>query len=53
MQIIANAVIVPLALAALVTGVVSALGTTWGLLRHYWVVTKLVVVVIATVVLLL
>jgi hypothetical protein len=53
MQVIANAVIVPLAFAALVTGVVSALGTSWGLLRHYWVVTKLVVVVIATVVLLL
>jgi uncharacterized membrane protein len=46
-------VLVPLAIAALVTGIVQSLGTTWGLLRHYWVVFKLLLTVIATTVLLL
>ena len=46
-------VLVPLALAALVTGVIQGLGTHWGLLRHYWVVFKLTITVVATVVLLL
>jgi hypothetical protein len=31
----------PAAVATLVTGVLLSLGTTWGLLRHYWVATKL------------
>ncbi|MGP4016288.1 hypothetical protein [Saccharopolyspora sp. 5N708] len=35
----------PLAIATLVSGVVLSLGTKWGLLRHYWVVTKLVLTV--------
>ena len=29
--------IVPLALASLLTGFVMSLGTPWGLFRHYWV----------------
>jgi hypothetical protein len=45
-------VIVPVAFGALVTGIVSALGTHWGLFRHYWVVIKLVLTVIAVAVLL-
>jgi hypothetical protein len=45
--------IVPLALAALVTGLAMALGTPWGLFRHYWVVITLVLTILATVVLLL
>ncbi|WP_427016540.1 DUF2269 domain-containing protein [Pseudarthrobacter sp. P1] len=45
-------VIVPLALASLLTGVVSSLGTTWGLFRHYWVLIKLLITVLATAVLL-
>jgi DMSO/TMAO reductase YedYZ heme-binding membrane subunit len=53
MRVTAWAVLVPLALASLATGVLQALGTRWGLLRHYWVVTKLVITVIATAVLLL
>ena len=53
MQLVTNVVIVPLAFAALATGIVSSLGTSWGLLRHYWVATKLVVIVVATAVLLL
>jgi DMSO/TMAO reductase YedYZ heme-binding membrane subunit len=46
-------VLVPLALASLLTGLVQSLGTTWGLFRHYWVVFKLVINVFATLVLLL
>jgi hypothetical protein len=45
--------IVPLALASLLTGLVMALGTKWGLFRHYWVVISLVLTVLAAVVLLL
>jgi hypothetical protein len=45
-------VIVPLALASLVTGIVQSLVSVWGLFGHYWVVFKLVIAVIATVVLL-
>lgn len=46
-------VIMPLSIATLVTGVVQALGTAWGLLRHYWILYKLLLTAIATVVLLL
>jgi hypothetical protein len=46
-------VLVPLALTSLVTGLVQALGTTWGLFRHYWVVFKLLINVFATIVLLM
>ena len=45
-------VIVPLSLASLLTGVVMALGTPWGLFRHYWVLFSLVLTIFATVVLL-
>lgn len=46
-------VIVPLALAALLTGLVISLGTSWGLFRHYWVLITLVLTILSTVVLLL
>ena len=46
-------VLVPLALASLLTGLVQSLGTKWGLFRHYWVVFKLLMNVFATVLLLL
>ncbi len=45
-------VIVPLALAALLTGLVMSLGTPWGLFRHYWVLITLVLTILSTVVLL-
>lgn len=45
--------IVPLAIAALLTGVLMAVGTPWGLFRHYWVVISLLLTVLATVVLVL
>lgn len=46
-------VIVPFALASLVTGVLQSLVTTWGLFRYYWVVFKLLISVVATIVLLM
>ncbi|NUR33895.1 MAG: hypothetical protein HOQ30_07790 [Gemmatimonadaceae bacterium] len=46
-------VIVPLSLATLATGLIQSLGTAWGLFRHYWVIVKLVIAVLATFVLLL
>lgn len=46
-------VILPLALASLVTGLVQALGTAWGLVRHYWILFKLLLTAVATIVLLL
>jgi hypothetical protein len=45
--------LVPLALAATVTGLVQSFASPWGLLRHYWVVVKAVITVPATGLLLL
>jgi uncharacterized membrane protein len=44
--------LVPFAFASLVTGLIMSLGTPWGLFRHYWVLAKLLLTVIATLVLL-
>jgi hypothetical protein len=52
MDLIVQAVIVPLAISTLITGIVISLGTRWGLFRHYWVVLSLLLTVVATVVLL-
>jgi hypothetical protein len=46
-------VILPLSVASLITGLVQALGTAWGLFRHYWVLFKLLLTAVATIVLLL
>lgn len=46
-------VLVPLALGSLITGIVQSLATAWGLLRHYWVLFKLLINIVATIVLLL
>jgi len=53
MAVITWCVLVPVSLAALLTGVVQSLGTPWGLFRHHWVVMKLVLTVVAIAVLLL
>jgi hypothetical protein len=53
MEIIGWYGIVPLALAALLTGIVMSLGTAWGLFRHYWVLISLGLTVFSTVILLL
>jgi hypothetical protein len=46
-------VLVPLAHASLLSGIVLSLGTTWGLFRYYWIVLKLGITVFATVILLI
>jgi hypothetical protein len=46
-------VIVPLAFASLLTGLIMSLGTPWGVFRHYWVLAKLLITLLATVLLLL
>ena len=46
-------VIVPMCFATLTTGVAQSLGTSWGLVRHYWVLVKLALTLVATVLLLL
>ncbi len=43
--------LLPLAGSALLTGLVSALGTPWGLFRHYWVIIKLAITAFATAIL--
>ena len=52
MALLAWYVIVPLSLASLLTGLVQALGTQWGLVRHYWIVFKLVINVASNILLL-
>jgi hypothetical protein len=46
-------VLVPLSLASLLTGLVQSLGTKWGLLLHYWVLVKLMLNVVASIILVL
>src|SRR5262245_5964577 len=36
-------VIVPLACASMLTGLIMALGTQWGLFKHYWVLAKFLI----------
>lgn len=45
-------VILPLSLASLLTGLIQSLGTTWGLFRHYWILVKFLMTILATIVLL-
>ena len=52
LEIIGWFVIVPFSLAALSTGLVQSLGTQWGLFRHWWILLKLLLTIIAVVVLL-
>lgn len=46
-------VLLPLSVASLATGLIQGFGTRWGVVRHYWVVMKLIINVIATLVLVL
>jgi hypothetical protein len=52
MGLVVTWAIVPLAIASLVTGLVMALGTKWGIFRHWWVVISLLLTLAATLVLL-
>src|SRR5260370_33265299 len=46
-------VIVPFCFASLATGLIQSLGTSWGLFRHHWIVAKLVIALLATILLVL
>src|SRR5260370_37374929 len=52
MELTARLIIVPLCVASLLTGIVQALGTPWGLFRHHWIVAKLFINVASTIILL-
>jgi hypothetical protein len=52
MDLLVRYAIVPLALASVLVGIINALGTPWGLMRHYWVLVKLVLTLVAAGVLL-
>jgi hypothetical protein len=53
MEVLVLYVIVPLAFASVIIGTLNALGTSWGLARHYWVLVKLLLTVLAATVLLI
>ena len=53
MELSAWFVSVPFCLASLCTGLIQALGTKWGLFKHYWIVVKLFLTIISTIFLLL
>jgi hypothetical protein len=53
MDLITRFVIVPLSFAPLLTGPILSLGTPWGLFRHYWIIVKLVITILSTIILLI
>lgn len=54
MDLITRFVIVPLSiLPLLLTGPILSLGTPWGLFRHYWIIIKLIINILSTLVLLI
>jgi hypothetical protein len=53
MDLTAWFVIVPLSIASLASGLVMALGTSWGLFQYYWVLFKLLITILCTALLLL
>ena len=53
MEAVGLFVLVPFSVASLLTGLVQSLGTKWGLIRHYWVLAKLLINVVASLILLM
>ncbi len=53
MDLISRFIIIPFCLAALITGLIQALATPWGLFRYYWIVMKFGLAVLATIALLI
>ena len=53
MNLLARYIILPLSIVPLlVTGPLLSLGTPWGLFRHYWIVVKLLINILSTLILL-
>jgi len=42
MELLGTALVPPLAVGSLLTGILLGLGTAWGLISHYWVLAKLI-----------
>ena len=53
MDVVARYIIVPMAFASLLSGLIQSLGTPWGLFQHYWVLVKLLLTAFATTILLM
>ena len=53
MDLMAEYVILPLAVGSFATGILCSLGTGWGLVRYYWVLVKLLMSLLCTVVFLM
>jgi hypothetical protein len=53
MESVMRFALIPLAAASLATGIIQALGSPWGLLRHYWVTISLTLTTFAFVILVL
>ena len=53
MEVSTECIIVPFCFASLLTGIIQALGTKWGLFKHYWIVVKLFLTFLMTVLLML
>jgi hypothetical protein len=53
MEMITRFVILPLSFAPLITGPILSLGTPWGLFRHYWILAKLLITVLSSIILLI
>jgi len=53
MEISAWFIILPFCIASLVTGIIQALITRWGLLNHYWIIVKLILTLGSTILLIL
>ena len=51
MEVVGWWVIMPLSIITLAGGVLAAVGTNWGLLRHWWIVVKLALTVVSILVL--
>lgn len=47
--ILGDLLLIPISLTAFVTGLLLAVGTRWGLFRHWWIVVKFVLTLIAVV----
>jgi hypothetical protein len=53
MEVVLRYALIPLAAVSLTTGIAQALGTPWGLFRHYWVTISLALTAFAFVILVL
>lgn len=53
MDLISRFVVIPLSFGALATGLLQALGSSWGLFRYYWITAKFGLAIIATLALLM